>query len=99
MLRSLRTLHGEVALVTFLRRSVNFLEDQLADRHPSLQADDRRADVPDLQLNRIADKRGLPLGVAKTGVNGRGRDVNAEPEPCQGTLPLDASRQPRTVGK
>jgi hypothetical protein len=94
-----RTLDGELACLGAFRDAVNLFKKDLADRHTLFQADLQGADVPDFQSDGRAEKFGIVELFPKSRVDGRGGDMDAQPDTRQAALALDTSANPRGVGE
>jgi hypothetical protein len=83
-------LHLELPLIPLLGRAVDFFKNQLTDPHPSLHLDRQRADVPDLQLDRVAGEVLVPFVETETGVDRRA--VTCTPSPSLAKLLFPSTR-------
>src|SRR5579875_2555305 len=80
-------LASELTQVALRRHFAHFLEDQLANPHAGMEADDPRTQVEDLELN--GQERFVGFG-AEAGVDGRCGDMDPQADPGKAALPLDA---------
>src|SRR5207302_9786663 len=82
-----------------LRCAVHDFEDELTNGHSVFEFNIERSNIPDFELEWTARIALVILLVAETGVNGRCRYVNADAQPSETALALDASCQPGALGQ
>src|ERR1043166_6110517 len=92
-----RPLNGELAGIRPFRNAVNFLKDDLTNRHALFEPNLEWTNVPDFQTNLRSGKIRRVYSLAKSWMNGRRRHVNAEANASQAALSLHAGADARSI--
>jgi hypothetical protein len=76
---------------------VDNFENELANRHSGGKFHVQWPAIPNLELQWAAGKGGVIFLVSESGMNGRSRDMDANPQPRKAAFSFDPRRKPRLV--